>query len=149
MSVIDTVKVIKKTQTTNIIMIKIGKFIYSYGKDACIISYIFKYKIRQLEDNTYVCAFPKNKLNNIMAILENKKINYLVLDKRNSYRVDEKSNNKNINKYEEYMEKAIRYVKRKRKIDYIYSNLLNNIENNEVDETILSIKKVIDERRKI
>lgn len=110
MSIVDTVKVMKKAQVKDVIMIKIGKFIYSYGKDAYIMSYIFGYKINQMKDNIYVCGFPRNKLNNIMATLENKKINYLVLDRKNSYRVDEEYNNKNLNKYNEFLEKAIKYI---------------------------------------
>ena len=96
MSVIDTVKTIKKVQVGNIVLFKIGKFIYSYGKDAYIISYIFKYKVKLVEQNIYSCAFPKEKLNNVMATLENKKINYIVLDRKNDYRVDEECNNKNL-----------------------------------------------------
>ena len=41
MGIIDTVKTIKKIQVQDVVMIKIGKFIYSYGKDAYIVSLIF------------------------------------------------------------------------------------------------------------
>lgn len=149
MGIVDTVKIIKKAQVCDIVMVKIGKFVYTYGKDAYIMSFLFKYKTKLIENNIYVCGFPKDQINKIMATLENKKINYLILDKRNSYRVDEESNNKNLNKYNDYLEKAIRYVKRKRQIDDIYNILLNNIENAEIEQTIISIKKVINERRKI
>lgn len=145
------VKTIKKVQKQDIILIKIGKFVYAYGKDAYIISYIFKYKIKELKEsnNIYVCAFPKEKLNNIIATLENKKINYLILDRRNNYRVDEKSENKNLNKYAEYSEKAIRYVKRKKQIDEIYNYLIEEIEKEGSEQTILKIKNIVNERRKI
>ncbi len=149
MSVIDTVKTIKKVQVGNIVLFKIGKFIYSYGKDAYIISYIFKYKVKLVEQNIYSCAFPKEKLNNVMATLENKKINYIVLDRKNDYRVDEECNNKNLNKYDKYLAKAIKYVKRKNQIDKIYQNLINDIEKDDIENTIIAIKKVIDERRKV
>lgn len=112
MSIIETIKIIKKVQINNIVLLKVGKFIYSYGKDAYIMSYIFKYKIKLNKENIYICGFPKEKLNKVMATLENKKINYAVLDRRNNYRVDEKDDNKNLNKYNEYLEKAIKYVKR-------------------------------------
>ena len=84
-----------------------------------------------------------------MATLENKKINYIILDRRNSYRVDEKSNNKNLNRYDDYLDKAIKYVKRKQKIDYIYNYLINNVEKDEIDKIIKVMKKEIDERGKI
>ncbi len=149
MGIIDTVKTIKKTQINNIVMFKIGKFIYTYGKDAYIMSYIFKYKIKLVDNNIYVCAFPKDKLNKIIATLENKKINYLVLDRKNDYRVDEECNNKNLNRYSENLEKAIKYVKRKNQIEKIYNRLLKDIGKDEIEETIISIKKVINERRKV
>lgn len=149
MGIIDTVKIIKTAQACDIVMVKIGKFVYTYGKDAYIMSFLFKYKTKLIENNIYVCAFPKDQINKIMATLENKKINYLILDKRNSYRVDEESNNKNLNKYNDYLEKSIRYVKRKRQIDDIYNILLSNIDNAEIEQTITSIKRVINERRKI
>lgn len=151
MSIIETVKTIKKVQNQDIILVQVGKFIYAYGKDAYIISYIFKYKIKVLKENnnTNVCAFPKEKINKIMAILENKKINYMVLDRKNNYRVDEKSYNKNLNQYKEYTEKAIKYVKTKNQIDEIYNYLLSEIEKQGIEQTIFSIKQIINERRKI
>ncbi|MBR3697685.1 MAG: hypothetical protein IKM97_05465 [Clostridia bacterium] len=60
MGIIDTIKTIKKVQTEDVIMVLIGKFVYSYGKDAYIMSYIFGYKLKLIENNIYVCAFPKN-----------------------------------------------------------------------------------------
>ena len=149
MGIIDTIKTIKKVQTEDVIMVLIGKFVYSYGKDAYIMSYIFGYKLKLIENNIYVCAFPKNGLNKVMAKLENKKINYIVLDRRNNYRVDERFDNGNLNKYSKYIEKAIKYVKRKKQIDIIYKELINNIEKDEIEDTIILIKKVINERRKV
>lgn len=84
-----------------------------------------------------------------MATLENRKINYIILDRRNSYRVDEKSDNKNLNRYDVYLDKAIKYVKRKQKIDYIYKYLIDNIEKDEIDKIIKLMKREIDERGKI
>ena len=39
------------------------------------------------------------------------KINYINVDRRNNYEVDEKSDNKNLNKYDEIFEKAKQYIK--------------------------------------
>lgn len=149
MSVVYNVKIIKKIHVKDIAMVQVGKFVYTYGKDAYIMSFVFGYKMRLIEGSTYVCGFPKNKIKNVMATLENKKINYIFLDRRNSYRVDEESNNKNLNKYDEFLERAIKYVKRKQKIDYIYNYLITNIEKDEIDKIIKVLKKEIDERGKI
>ena len=149
MSIVDNIRTIKKVHIKDIAMVQVGKFIYAYGKDAYIMSFVFGYKARLIENNTYVCGFPRNKIKNVMATLENKKINYIILDRRNSYRVDEKSNNKNLNRYDDYLDKAIKYVKRKQKIDYIYNYLINNVEKDEIDKIIKVMKKEIDERGKI
>lgn len=149
MSIVDNIRTIKKIHIKDIAMVQVGKFIYAYGKDAYIMSYVFDYKARLIENNIYVCGFPRNKIKNVMATLENKKINYIILDRRNSYRVDEKSDNKNLNRYDDYLDKAIKYVKRKQKIDYIYDYLINNIEKDEIDKIIKVLKKEIDERGKI
>ena len=149
MSIVDNIRIIKKVHIKDIAMVQVGKFIYAYGKDAYIMSYVFGYKVRLIENNIYVCGFPRNKVKNVMATLENKKINYIILDRRNSYRVDEKSDNKNLNKYDAYLDKAMKYVKRKQKIDYIYDYLINNIEKDEIDKIIKVLKKEIDERGKI
>lgn len=143
MGIIEMVKTIKKVESKSIILIEIGKFIYSYGKDAYIISYIFNYKIKILKENnnTYVCAFPRDKLKKIMATLENKKINYLILDRKNNYREDEKYDNKNLNRYDEYLEKSIKYVKRKNQIDEI-NNYLD--EKRRLLEKLIAKLKIID-----
>lgn len=54
MSVIEEVKVMKKIKPTTLLLIKIGQFVYSYGKDSYIISYIFKYNVRK---SINVCIF--------------------------------------------------------------------------------------------
>lgn len=143
MGTIDIVKIIKKTQKDNIAMIKIGKKIYTYGKDACIVSYIFKYKIKLINNNMYVCSFPKEKLDKIMYTFENKKINYVVLDRKHSYRLDEEYQDEKCNNYNEYLEKSIKYVKRKNQIDMIYNTLIKDIESNQFDEKIIEIKKIV------
>ena len=74
MSIINIVKNIKQVHPEHIILIKIGKFYYSYSKDAYIISYIFGYKLKNIEENIKVCAFPVFILNKIMAKLEENKI---------------------------------------------------------------------------
>lgn len=129
MSIINIVKNIKQVHPENIILIKIGKFYYSYSKDAYIISYIFGYKLKNIEENIKVCAFPVFILNKIMAKLEENKINYIIIDRRNNYGVDEKSDNGNLNKYNLYLEKSKKYIKFSTQIDdilkYTSSNFLN------------------------
>ncbi len=99
MSTINIVKTIKLIHKYDIVLIKSGKFYHAYGKDSYIISFLFKYQIRKIEDTT-TCGFPLNSLNKVIAKLEENKINYIILDRRNSYDIEQKSDNKNLNNYE-------------------------------------------------
>ena len=127
MSIINIVKNIKQVHPEYIILIKIGKFYYSYSKDAYIISYIFNYKLKIVEKNIKVCAFPVFALNKIIAKLEENKINYIAVDRRNNYEVD--------GKYAKYrnIKRKIKYRKKLyeiEKIDLIgYINTVNCYKN--------------------
>lgn len=149
MNVVNIVKAIKQIHPEYIVLIKIGKFYYSYSKDAYIVSYIFNYKLKIVEENIRVCAFPVFILNKIMAKLEENKINYIVIDRRNNYEVDEKIDNGNLNKYNFYLEKSKRYINQKNRIEEIYNYLVYNIEKNENNKLIKEIESLINERRKI
>ena len=85
MSIINMVKNIKRRHKEDVVFIKIGIFYYCYGKDAYIISYFFEYKLNLVENAIYSCAFPSQSLNKVLTMLENKKINYVIIDRRNNY----------------------------------------------------------------
>ena len=40
----------------------------------------------------------------------------MIIDPRNNYRIDEKSDNRNLNEYEEQAKKAYKIVKQKRRV---------------------------------
>lgn len=141
-------KTIKQIHKEDIIMVKVGNFYHVYGKDAYIISYIFDYKLKK-EKGTYIAGFPINSINKIMAQLEDFKINYLTLDRRNNYDVEEQSDNKNLNNYSKYYEKARKYVTYKIKIEEIYSYMKENLNKKECKEIILKVDEMINERRKV
>ena len=148
MSVINVVKNIKEIHISDVVLIKNGKFYNVYGKDAYIISYLFDYKLKKIED-IFVCGFPYNSLNLVIAKLEDKKINYLIVDKRNNYEVDDIFDNKNLNRYHKYFEKAKQYVNYKIRLDNIYDFMLNNIEKSDFKDIIMKLEKVINEGRKV
>lgn len=144
------VKNIKLVHPRDITLIRIGRFYYTYGKDAYILSYIFGYKLNKVQkENIYSCAFPENVYNKVISKLENMKINYINVDRRNNYEVDEKSDNKNLNKYDEIFEKAKQYIKLKLEIDNIYSYMLENINQKEFSKIIAKVEVVLIENREI
>lgn len=150
MGIINIVKNIKQIHPKDILFVNVGKFYYAYGKDAYIMSYIFKYKLTKIEQyNVYSCAFPKQSLPRIEAQLENNKINYIIVDKRNNYDVDEKSDNKNLNTYDKWFKKAQKYIQIKRSIDAIYHYVMNHIEEENIKEKLIKMEEIINEGRKI
>lgn len=51
--------------------------------------------VNMAKDNIQTCGFPKNAIPKIMSKLEQKKINFIIVDTRNNYEVDEEDYNKN------------------------------------------------------
>ena len=143
MGIINIVQNIKQIKKEDIIFVQVGNFYNCYGKDAYIISYLFNYKISIIDDICMV-SFPKTAYNKVISKLENIKINYIVLDKRNNYE-EEKNNNKNLNKYAEFYEKARNEIAIKIRIEKIQKYLSKTKDK----EKIFEIEKVINERRKI
>ncbi len=150
MGIINIVGNIKQIHSEDIILVSIGKFYYAYGKDAYILSYIFKYKLMKIkENNIYSCAFPKQSFPKVVSRLENSKINYIVVDRRNNYEVEEKSDNKNLNTYTKWFEKAQKYIKIKTSAEKIYNYIIENIEEKTIKEKIKKMEEIINETGKI
>ena len=145
MGVINIVKNVKQIHKEYLVLIRVGNFFNCYGRDAYIISYLLNYKINIFRDNIYNCSFPKTGYNKVISKFKNKKINYIILDKRNGYEVDNKFNNKNLNRYSEIYEKAKKKIVKKMRIEKIYKDLL--FYNDE--KIITEVEKVINEGRKI
>lgn len=143
------VATIKEIHAHDICIFKIGNFGHCYGRDACIMSYIFGYKLKSIENNNRECGFPLVSMNKVVARLEEKKISYLIIDKRNNYEVDEKIDFKNLNKHDEIYEKSRIYVNYKNRVDNITNYLNENIETKDFRKVLFEIEEIIDERRKI
>lgn len=82
-----------------------------------------------------------------MAKLENKKINYLIVDRRNNYDVDEFYDNKNLNTYNQTYEKAKQYINSKHRVDKIYQYLIHNLNNKKLINQMEKV--IINEGRKV
>ena len=88
-------------------------------------------------------VFLGKSLPKIEAKLENKKINYIVVDRRNNFDVDEISDNKNLNTYDKEFEKAHKYINLKKRIDDIYIKLIKDINKEETKRKIFEIEKIV------
>ena len=149
MAISTMIKSIKEVHLTNVVLVKIGNFYHAYGKDSYILSYLFGYRLKTFEREYVTCGFPLESLLKVLAKLEEKKINYVLLDKRNNYHEDEKFDNGNLNKYSSVYEKAKKYVNFKNRIDAIYNTLVEECGNDGIKEKIIKIEEVLYEGRKI
>ena len=85
----------------------------------------------------------------MISKLENNKINYLVIDRRNEYDVDMKEDYKKLNKYDLIYEKSNKYINCKNRIKNITEFLEENIEEKDFIKILGKMEEVIYERRKI
>ena len=145
MGIINIVKNVKEVHKGYILFVRVGNFYNCYGRDSYIVSYLFGYKITIMEDNIYKCSFPKSAYNKVISKIEQSKINYIVLDKRKNYDVEEKFDNKNLNRYDIIYQKAKLQISRKLRVQKIYNYLIKS--NDEC--TIFEVEKLLNERRKI
>ena len=143
MSVINMIKTVKRIHAEDVILVKIGEFYQAYGKDACILSFLFDYKVKNIEMNVYNCGFPIRALSKVQAELERQRINYVLVDRRNNYEVDEWCDNKDENKYDRFSEKAYTFVKLKERIDNVYSYLIMDINSKDIQEKLFKIEEVL------
>lgn len=147
-SIITIAKEIKEIHPTHIALIRCGTFYKVYGKDAYIIANIFKYAIKE-EQGVTTCGFPINSIKKVETQLENKKVNYLVIDRRDNYSVNEKVEFKNLNSYEKEFEMSKVYVKNTRRVETINKYLQENINNENLKDILKDIESVINAKRKI
>lgn len=143
MSILTVVRNIKQVHKDYILLVKLGKFYYCYGKDTYIISYFFGYKLNLVDSTIYSCGFPSESLNKILVKLEKEKINYIIVDRRNNYAIEAKENYKNLNSYYKYFNEAKEKIGIKLRIKKINDYLINNSNKKEIKDLLLEIENFI------
>lgn len=115
---LDLFRLYKMEYNNYIIMIKSGSFYVSFNEDAIILNKIFGYKIVSLKNNIKV-GFPINLRDKNINILENKKINYIIIeDKELSSSIRFKFNN-----YKKYKENYFDFINIDMRINKINKKL--------------------------
>ena len=150
MCIMNMVKNIKEIHPKSLLLFKVGAFCEGYGKDSYIISYLFNYQVRQNgKNNISKVGFSKKAIPSVISKLEEQKIDYLLIDVRNNYYVDEKFENRNLNKYDTVFEKAYLYVRKQRKIRKINEKLMEQIDSADFKEKVGRIEEILNEGRKV
>ena len=142
MKVNEAVKTIKELKKDTICLFKVGTFFHCYNKDSYIISYLFEYQIRNLEEQMKECGFPINSISKVKAKLEEKKINYAIFDRRNNYN-EEKCDFKNLNNYNKYFEKSRDIINYRLRIDRINKKLLSNVDTKDLKNILNKIENIL------
>ena len=148
MSVIKMAEQIKQIHPNYLLIFKVGAFCLTYGKDSYIMAANFNYMLK-ITSGVQSCGFSKKVLRKVMATLEDRKINYLIIEPRNDYDVEEKSDNKNLNTYEQEFKASYKIVKQKVKIEKIKERLELYIGKDEFRNIIRKVEDVLDENREI
>jgi len=143
MKIDNVIKTMKEINPETVILIQIGAFYHVYGKDSYILSYLFGYQIKSLENSYNTCGVPKSGLNKVLKVLEDNKINYLVTIKSQNYDVETDMKYKDKNQYKEIYEKAYKYVTIKNRINAISNYLLENINTPDIKFKIQKVEEVL------
>ena len=68
MAILTIIKEVKKVHPKELALVKVGNFVHSYGKDSYILSFLFGYKIKVIENNCSACGFPQKSLPKVQAV---------------------------------------------------------------------------------
>lgn len=145
----NVIKTMKEVQVETVIFIQIGAFYHVYGKDSYILSYLFGYQIKTLENSYNTCGVPKSGLSKVLKVLEDNSISYMVTLKSQNYEVETEMKYKEKNKYTEIYEKAYKYVSIKRRIDNIHNYLIENINSPTIKTKVQKLEEALFESWKI
>ena len=122
-----------------VLLFKYGNFYETFDIDAYIISKLFNYKLVKIKD-TFKCGFPNNSLSYVLDNLCDMSINFIVIDKN---AIKEREFESNC--YSNYkMDDNIKY--NINSINYIIKYLNDNIFNIKINNKLVSIEDIIDER---
>ncbi len=140
---------LKEVHPNYIMLFKSGEFYKVFGKDAYILSNLCDYHIKIVDRNVATCGFPLKAIYKVRVKIEEKNINYMMIDPRNNYGVDIKEDFKNLNTYQEQFEKSYTIVKCKKRIKNIADKLTDLIKQPNFKEIIGKVDDILSETGKV
>lgn len=118
-----------------IILFKCGNFYIALNDDAIVMNNLFKYKI--IESANFIkSGFPISSLSKVLSILDEKQINYVIVDKEIIFK-----NKTANNKYNDYLNKNNNVDILLNRINTINKILKNNLSNPKIDSVLNSIER--------
>ena len=149
MDMLEKIKEVKKLEPKSIIFVKIGSFYNVYGDDSFILSYLFGYKTKLLENGCRTCGFQITSASKVFSKLKENIINYLIIDKRLDFEIIEKNDFKRKNQYKNFLKIALPYMNLKEKLETLCQNILENMDNQDFEselENLENIKEILYKR---
>lgn len=143
MSLENVIWSIKGKYQEYVVLVKIGAFYHSYGKDAYILSYLLGYKRKSFGNNSSTCGFPNNTLAFVECKLEDEKVNYVVIDKAQQRKVEKVIDLNTENRYTEIYNKAYKNIQIQERALNVYNYILDNIENENIKRKLEEIEEKI------
>ncbi|MBR1884152.1 MAG: hypothetical protein IJ809_04350 [Clostridia bacterium] len=147
MSVVDMAKRIKDVHKSHVAIFKLGSFCKVFGKDAYVISSIFKYKVQMVDKNVAMSKFEIRKLNYAKKRLEAEKISYMILEPRNGYDVEKKIDFEESNMYEQKLIYGYSLNKRRNNISKVNKELVYFIDKPNFRKVIKEILLVCEKNK--
>lgn len=138
-----SLKLIRDLNPNSLILLKMGSFYHAYGKDAYLLAYLFGYQLKTLDGSLSTCGFPISALGKIERELGDKKINYIQIVRSDNYAVEEDVSFKSENQYNEYTDRAYKFILKKNRVDNISAYLIDNINDENFNEKISKIEEIL------
>lgn len=120
-----------------IILIKCGSFYLSLNDDAIVMNRLFNYKIKETT-NLIKVGFPITSLSKIEKTLENKHINYLIVNDDNIQKYKYKNNS-----YSKYSFRLDNYDILVNRINKIYEVLKGSLGNSNLKTILNEIEEIL------
>ena len=116
---------------------------------AYIIANLFGYSVKIVSENVAQVGFPLSSVYKVKGKLEEKKINYMIIDPRNEYNIDEVKEFNNLNTYENEFKKSYSANKHRKWIRKICEEMELLMEKPNFKEIIRKVEDVLDESGEI
>ena len=127
----------KRQYNNYVILFKQGNFYLSINDDALVLNNLFNYKIKVVT-NYIKTGFPLKSIDKVINILENNTINFLIIDKN----IIDKKKYPN-NNYFNYLNKDSNYEFILSRINKIDQTLKDNLLNNNIENALNDIERII------
>ena len=128
--------------SVKLILYKRGNFYRCYDEDSYILAYLLDYRVT-MTDNNDMSGFPIGNLDKVLDEFEKNKISYIVYDSIKEGKIKAECDFGQESKYAEINEKAYEYVKVRNRIEKIYDNLKEKINEKSITDILVKIEGIL------